>query len=87
MKPLLDDNFVAYLAYAIQKERDDLSKQGFDPDREQSRWLQVLGVIQKGVFSELENDIQEDVLVSVERQRYPLMWCCVSLPPVPPFPT
>lgn len=65
MKPLLDDNFVAYLTYAIHKERNDIARHGVDPDLEQSRWLQVLGVIQKGVFAEVEKDIKEDVLVGL----------------------
>jgi hypothetical protein len=41
MKPLLNAEFVAYLAYAIEKERKELRRQGFNPDREPSRWLQV----------------------------------------------
>lgn len=61
MKPLLDDNFVAYMGYAIQKEKEEIAKSGMDPDREPTRWLQVLGVIQKGVLAELSKAIYKDV--------------------------
>ncbi|KAG5178419.1 hypothetical protein JKP88DRAFT_201663 [Tribonema minus] len=61
MKPLLNADFVAYLAYAIEKERGALRAKGMDPDREPSRWLQVLGVIKQGVFAELEKDVYLDV--------------------------
>lgn len=67
MKPLLDDNFVAYMGYAIQKEKEEIAKSGMDPDREPTRWLQVLGVIQKGVLAELSKAIYKDV-----EARY---WC------------
>lgn len=63
MKPLLDKEFVAYMGYAIQQEREDIEKRGMNPDREPTRWLQVLGVIQKGVFAELEKDVIEDCMV------------------------
>ncbi|CAN0278710.1 unnamed protein product [Pylaiella littoralis] len=61
MKPLLDDKFVAYMGYAIQTEREDIEKRGLSPDREPSRWLQVLGVIQKGVMAELQKSVHKDV--------------------------
>ncbi|CAM9332385.1 unnamed protein product, partial [Hapterophycus canaliculatus] len=63
MKPLLDDKFVAYMGYAIQTEREAIEKRGLNPDREPSRWLQVLGVIQKGVMAELQKSVHEDVEV------------------------
>ncbi|CAM9288324.1 unnamed protein product, partial [Laminaria digitata] len=61
MKPLLDDNFVAYMGYAIMQEREEIVKSGLNPDREPTRWLQVLGVIQKGVMAELQKSVYEDV--------------------------
>ncbi|CBJ26974.1 conserved unknown protein [Ectocarpus siliculosus] len=61
MKPLLDDKFVAYMGYAIQTEREAVDKRGLNPDREPSRWLQVLGVIQKGVMAELQKSVHQDV--------------------------
>ncbi|CAM9130911.1 unnamed protein product [Scytosiphon promiscuus] len=61
MKPLLDDKFVAYMGYAIQTEREAIEKRGLNPDREPSRWLQVLGVIQKGVMAELQKSVHQDV--------------------------
>eukprot|EP00903_Cladosiphon_okamuranus_P014508 g13457.t1 len=63
MKPLLDDKFVAYMGYAIQTEREAIEKRGLNPDREPSRWLQVLGVIQKGVMAELQKSVYKDVEV------------------------
>lgn len=54
---------MSYLGYAIMKEREDIEKRGMTPDREPSRWLQVLGVIQKGVMSELTKGVSEDVEV------------------------
>jgi len=63
MKPLLDDKFVAYMGYAIQTEREAIEKRGLNPDREPSRWLQVLGVIQKGVMAELQKSVHKDVEV------------------------
>ncbi|CAM9326292.1 unnamed protein product, partial [Ectocarpus fasciculatus] len=63
MKPLLDDKFVAYMGYAIQTEREAIEKRGLNPDREPSRWLQVLGVIQKGVMAELQKSVHQDVEV------------------------
>lgn len=65
MKPLLDDKFVAYMGYAIQTEREAIEKRGLNPDREPSRWLQVLGVIQKGVMAELQKSVHKDVEVCV----------------------
>lgn len=63
MKPLLDDKFIAYMGYAIQTEREAIEKRGLNPDREPSRWLQVLGVIQKGVMAELQKSVHKDVEV------------------------
>ena len=63
MKPLLDDKFVAYMGYAIQTEREAIEERGLNPDREPSRWLQVLGVIQKGVMAELQKSVHKDVEV------------------------
>ncbi|CAM9871526.1 unnamed protein product [Choristocarpus tenellus] len=41
MKPLLDQNFVSYLGYAIDVERKAMRKEFRDPDRDPTRWLQV----------------------------------------------
>lgn len=67
MKPLLDNNFVAYMGYAIEQERDAIATDGMDPDREPTRWLQVLGVIQKGVMAELQKSVYDDVEVCLPR--------------------
>lgn len=61
MKALLNSDFVAYMGYAIEKEREVLRQRGMDPDKLPSRWLQVLGVIRKGVLAELEKDVYLDV--------------------------
>ncbi|CAM9484567.1 unnamed protein product, partial [Chrysoparadoxa australica] len=61
MKPILDQDFVAYLRYAIEQERADIVSSGLDPNREPTTWLQVLGIIQRGVFAELEKDVYLDV--------------------------
>lgn len=58
MKPLLDDDFVAYLGYAVDKERAAQRKVGRDPDREPGAWLQVLGLVRQGVFAELAKDLR-----------------------------
>ncbi len=57
MKPLLDSNFVAYLVYAIDRERSMLK----DPVNSPSLWLQVLQVIQRGTIAELSRDIRNEV--------------------------
>jgi hypothetical protein len=54
MRPLLDADFVAYLRYAIDREKA-ASGAG------DSLWLQVLTVIQKGVLAELAKDVKRDV--------------------------
>ncbi len=77
MKPLLDDKFVAYMGYAIQTEREAIEKRGLDPDREPSRWLQVLGVIQKGVMAELQKSVHKDVEVCL----FCSLVCCTLLRP------
>lgn len=51
------------MGYAIQTEREAIVKEGLNPDREPSRWLQVLGVIQKGVMAELQKSVHKDVEV------------------------
>ena len=51
------------MGYAIMQEREEIVKSGLDPDREPTRWLQVLGVIQKGVMAELQKSVYKDVEV------------------------
>mmetsp|Transcript_2889 Transcript_2889/g.4243 ORF Transcript_2889/g.4243 Transcript_2889/m.4243 type:complete len:1110 (+) Transcript_2889:90-3419(+) len=53
MKPMLDENFVAYLKYAIAEEEARLARAGLVDDPEHNRWLFVLKIIQEGVYAEL----------------------------------
>lgn len=53
MKPLLDENFVAYLKYAISEETARLARAGVLDDPEHNRWLFVLQIVQEGVYAEL----------------------------------
>ncbi len=57
MKPLLDRSFMAYLIYAINRERSMLK----DPVNSPSLWLKVLQVIQRGTVAELSHDIRNQV--------------------------
>ena len=57
MKPLLDDDLVAYLDYAIDKEREVCKGRGDDPDKAPTTWLQVLGLVRRGVYAELSKVI------------------------------
>ncbi len=57
MKPLLDNSFVAYLVYTINRERSMLK----DPVNSPSLWLQILQVIQRGTIAELSRDIRNEV--------------------------
>ncbi|CAN0045447.1 unnamed protein product, partial [Discosporangium mesarthrocarpum] len=41
MKPLLDQDFVAYLSYAIDVERENIRRNSMDPDQEPTQWLQA----------------------------------------------
>ena len=86
MKPLLDQDFIAYMAYAIQKEREAVRRRGMNPDREPSRWLEVLGVIQKGVLAELQKDVSDDVEVSVVLGHRLPPYHPYHPPPPPPSP-
>ena len=61
MRHTLDGDFVAYLKYAVDREREALEAAGVDPDRAPSDWLQVLTVIQQGVTHELGKEIKDDV--------------------------
>lgn len=58
MKPLLDENFVAYLKYAIAEEEARLARAGLLDDPEHNRWLFVLNIVQEGVYSELAVGVQ-----------------------------
>jgi hypothetical protein len=58
MKPLLDENFVAYLKYAIAEEEARLARAGLLDDPEHNRWLFVLKIVQEGVYSELAVGVQ-----------------------------
>ena len=57
MKPLLDQDLVAYLGYAIDKERELCRERGDDPDKAPTTWLQVLGLVRRGVYAELSKVI------------------------------
>eukprot|EP00968_Pinguiococcus_pyrenoidosus_P016010 scaffold1505_cov256-Pinguiococcus_pyrenoidosus.AAC.10 len=61
MRSLFDSEFIAYLRYAIEKETADIAKQGMNPEREPSEWLQVLNIIRKGVLAERAEDVKGDV--------------------------
>jgi len=58
MKPLLDENFVAYLKYAIAEEEGRLARSGLLDDPEHQRWLYVLKIVQEGVYAELSRGVQ-----------------------------
>ena len=58
MKPLLDENFVAYLKYAIAEEQGRLARAGLLDDPDHNRWLFVLMVVQEGVYAELSKGVQ-----------------------------
>jgi len=58
MRPLLDENFVAYLKYAISEEEAALARRGVLDDPEHNRWLFVLKIVQEGVYSELSKSIR-----------------------------
>jgi len=53
MRPLLDENFVAYLKYAIAEEEGRLARAGVLDDPEHNRWLFILKIVQEGVYTEL----------------------------------
>lgn len=61
MRPLLDENFVAYLKYAIAEEEGRLRRRGLLDDTSQSSWLMVLKIIQGGVYAELAKSVQRHV--------------------------
>eukprot|EP00553_Chaetoceros_curvisetus_P004655 CAMPEP_0204622060 /NCGR_PEP_ID=MMETSP0717-20131115/7719_1 /ASSEMBLY_ACC=CAM_ASM_000666 /TAXON_ID=230516 /ORGANISM="Chaetoceros curvisetus" /LENGTH=377 /DNA_ID=CAMNT_0051636669 /DNA_START=8 /DNA_END=1141 /DNA_ORIENTATION=- len=58
MRPMLDENFVAYLKYAIAEEEGRLARAGLVDDPEHNRWLFVLKIIQEGVYAELGVGVQ-----------------------------
>ena len=58
LKPLLDENFVAYLKFAIAEERARLARNGVLDDPEHNRWLFVLEIVQEGVYAELSVGIR-----------------------------
>ncbi len=58
MRPMLDENFVAYLKYAIAEEEARLARAGLVDDPEHNRWLFVLKIIQEGVYAELAVGVQ-----------------------------
>lgn len=53
MRPLLDDNLVAYLKYAVAEEEGRLARRGQLEDPEHNAWLLVLKIVQQGVYAEL----------------------------------
>jgi hypothetical protein len=61
MRPLLDENFVAYLKYAIAEEEGRLRRRGLLDDMNHSSWLMVLKIIQGGVYAELAKSVQRHV--------------------------
>ena len=58
LKPLLDENFVAYLKYAVAEEEGRLARAGLLNDPEHNRWLFVLKIVQEGVYAELSKGVQ-----------------------------
>jgi len=63
MRPLLDQDFIAYLDYAIDKEREGIRGRNLNPDLEPTEWLQILGIIKNGVYAELGKGLKEDIKV------------------------
>ena len=61
MRPLLDENFVAYLKFAIMEEEGRLKRRGLLDDPEHNSWLFVLQIIQGGVYAELSKTVQRHV--------------------------
>ncbi|KAJ1460489.1 hypothetical protein M885DRAFT_509487 [Pelagophyceae sp. CCMP2097] len=57
----LEDDFVAYLAYAADKEASQVRRKGGDPVRDPSEWLLVLDSVRTAVFAELARDVDADV--------------------------
>jgi len=53
MRPLLNEDFISYLSYAIAEEEGRLLRRGYLEDPEQNRWWMVLQIVQKGVYAEL----------------------------------
>ena len=61
MAPLLDRDFVAYLNFAVDRERAAVAASGLDPDREPTPWLQVLGLVKQGCYAELAKALRADI--------------------------
>ena len=60
----LDEDFVKYLHYLMEMEREKLRGSGVaHPDREPSTWLMILEIVKKGVYHELAKPLKDDVSV------------------------
>lgn len=60
----LDEDFVKYLHYLMETEREQLRGSGVaHPDREPSTWLMILEIVKKGVYHELAKPLKDDVSV------------------------
>lgn len=62
MRHLFDDEFIAYINHAVDKERQRIrNEDNLDPDREPSTWLQVLSILRTGVYAELAKGLKDDI--------------------------
>jgi hypothetical protein len=60
----LDEDFVKYLHYLMETERQKLRGAGVArPEREPSSWLMILEIVKKGVYHELAKPLRDDVSV------------------------
>lgn len=60
----LDEDFVKYLHYLMETEREKLRGSGVaQPDREPTTWLMILEIVKKGVYHELAKPLKDDVSV------------------------
>jgi hypothetical protein len=57
MRPMFDDIFVAYIKYAVAEEEGRLARGGVLDDPEHNQWLNILKIIQQGVYSEIAKGI------------------------------
>ncbi len=66
----LDEDFVKYLHYLMESERQKLRGAGVArPEREPSNWLMILEIVKKGVYHELAKPLRDDVSVSIVGMR------------------
>jgi hypothetical protein len=61
-KTELDEDFVKYLHYLMESEKQRLRGAGVArPEREPSNWLMILEIVKKGVYHELAKAVKDDV--------------------------